>query len=115
MKHSPAPWRIGNKQERAVLDANGSQIAVLPESLKDDAALIASSPDLLEACKMALLFIDLCGPGGDGTKSALRILNRAIAKAEGMPYLTVIDDNVPHTDDFVQKMIDHVSKSKGNG
>ncbi len=78
MKHSPAPWRIGKKQERAVLDANGSQIAVLPESLKADAALIASSPDLLEACKGAL-----ASSTSEQWDEVLIQLKSAIAKAEG--------------------------------
>lgn len=77
MKHSPAPWRIGNKQERAILDANGSQIAVLPESLKADAALIAAAPEMYEVMKgLEALGSDIAPYWAERIKSA-------IAKAEG--------------------------------
>ncbi len=78
MKHSPAPWRIGKKQERAILDANGSQIAVLPESLKADAALIAAAPEMYEVMKgLEALGSDIAPYWAERIKSA-------IAKAEGI-------------------------------
>ena len=88
MKHSPAPWRIGKKQERAILDANGSQIAVLPESLKPDAALIAAAPEMLKQLKAAIEFLDKYW----GTTATYQLIEdyeeyhairSVIAKAEG--------------------------------
>ncbi len=46
----------------------------------DNATLIAASPELLEACKAAMAFLDEKGYGGD----IYRILKTAINKAEGM-------------------------------
>jgi len=83
MAHSPAPWTVDPVYGDSVgNETNQIQIAY-DITNPSDAALIAAAPDLLEACKMAAVYIDLCGPGGDGTKSALRILNQAIAKAKG--------------------------------
>ena len=85
--HSPGPWRVGKKQERAILDANGSQIAVIPDSLKPDAALIAAAPEMLDALKHASsilgrLYHNIQLDTGD-TAIAYQLISLAIAKAEG--------------------------------
>lgn len=74
MTHSPAPWRIGRKQQRAVLDANGSQIAVIPKSIKADAALIAAAPEMYKALVLAYM---------NPHNGYIDAICEAISKAEG--------------------------------
>ena len=67
-KHTPGPWQsIPAKTEGLNQEAN--------------ALLIAAAPDLLEACKAALLALEDSPLHIDGPTS--RIVEAAIAKAEG--------------------------------
>lgn len=51
-----------------------------------DARLIAAAPELLEACKRALAYIDLSGVGDyPGDQAEIGALLAVIKKAEGLP------------------------------
>ncbi len=85
MTHTPVPWKVVPFVDATIIDSEtesgyGTEICRLhgrPEHL-DNARLIASAPDLLEACKMAVTEIywsdhpELCDK-----------INAAIAKATG--------------------------------
>lgn len=100
-KHTPGPWyaaNMGNDHQGLVVsEATGANIAVTYD--KRDAALVATAPALLEACKLSLEWIEqILGQGAsdsirclltdtqptsqDGTL-AKRFLVETIAKAEG--------------------------------
>jgi len=49
----------------------------------DDARLIAAAPDLLEACRMALLWVARAPGQRIGDEATLAVLKAAITKAEG--------------------------------
>lgn len=66
MSHSPAPWKWREDTPSHLIDANGGFVVYLGAEFypddpggcgerpdPDDASLIAASPDLLEACKVA--------------------------------------------------------------
>ena len=110
-KHTPGPWEIGkNTNEKGDLyiwkagnyfgdHAIATVHGEIQESGKANARLIASCPELLEACKEALLVLqslpdweeieDVVGYTDNGEDSepftlhASNLLQQAIAKAEG--------------------------------
>jgi hypothetical protein len=94
VKHTPGPWHRedGESDFQMVTDDHGEAVCylfdekfdgkqVLLQGIEPDRAnadLIASAPDLLEACELALQYI------GDGTgEYALSALEDAITKAKG--------------------------------
>lgn len=88
-RHTPGPWRWtddgnGNKYGRNRLEpcvVSGTVEGMIDVD-DDDAALIAASPELLEALK--LLYAHLFGPKPSQSLSEIDDLCRAaIAKAEG--------------------------------
>ena len=84
MGYTPGPWEIEDCSNGGKVVKRGgpgkvlqSHIQVIPD---DDAYLIAAAPELLEACKQALLRLNDLGNGSVRTK---QILQAAINKAEG--------------------------------
>ena len=89
-KHTPGPWTTGDRQtfrRHGVFAENNLLIADCRTNLADDPAranaiLVASAPDLLEACRDAL---DIANSYSHipALGKACAILIAAIAKAEG--------------------------------
>lgn len=100
-KHTPRPWRIeGRTPENAIIiRAESSWPALVPEfnevvrdsEQEANARLIASAPELLEACKVMLAAAswndrDKCwniGPMAETEDGKITLLKAAISKAEG--------------------------------
>lgn len=97
-KHTPGPWQTFEPDmehpSRARVGALDGQVdiynAPLTRETEANARLIAAAPDLLEACKDAVVDItDFADPNGEfeftpeGARSLINRLNRAIARAEG--------------------------------
>ena len=91
-KHTPGPWERETEDSLYILhkleDDNCIDVAqvyclgVTEEEWKANARLIAASPDLLEACKMAYDRLDL--NNGEGEENEfIEQLNKAIIKAGG--------------------------------
>jgi hypothetical protein len=81
--HTPGPWTV---DRIAVLDEFSKAVALaVPRSMEyctyANARLIAAAPELLEALKAALPWIETCEEGEEAT----RIGWAAIAKATGEP------------------------------
>jgi hypothetical protein len=86
-KHTEGPWTATGWQDTVVNDSEGNTLALYPggdcslETVQANASLIAAAPELYEACRRALDFIDdLPIPGNS---IILRDLRDVIAKAEG--------------------------------
>jgi hypothetical protein len=88
MTHTPGPWthevhQLSEGFSGIVYAANGMRVGTDHLS-EDDARLIAASPDLLEACKALVRFVD-----SHGSEHINRVpfaaARAAIAKAEGKP------------------------------
>lgn len=70
MKHSPGPWTIAESSPRSnqdnisIRDADGTSICrcwknkLETEQVQANAQLVAASPELLDALKMGVLFVD---------------------------------------------------------
>ena len=107
MNHTPGPWFQGFSDGRRVVDGNGASVAWTytarngrPHSeVKANARLISAAPELLEACKEAMV-LGSHGVGSVNTSDdpdckanaernmsecirIMRVLSAAIAKAEG--------------------------------
>jgi len=89
MKHTPGPWRVeksGYTQIACLVYAGDYPVlnTAVPPSSKEEwesnAKLIAAAPDLLEACKKALIHFDHLGLVG--TNGIMEDLRQAIKKAE---------------------------------
>lgn len=91
MKHTPGPWISGAINEGYSVRRPGAGTCVIaivrnreglrirvPEETLANALLIASAPDLLEACKAALSFLE----DYDGDLIPRKKLAEAIQKAE---------------------------------
>ena len=84
-KHTPGPWKIRSFYNQDIVyinaeDDKGFGIAeILGENKEANARLIASAPELLEACKV-ILDADM---GKSLPKSYRTMLEQAIAKVEG--------------------------------
>jgi hypothetical protein len=100
IKHTPGPWCIEPKERvdhpldvcsvegARVARCNGISAYNTPDVCRANAYLIASAPELLEACRDALTdlrdFIEQCIEDADDSDYAtVRKLEEAIAKAEG--------------------------------
>jgi len=88
MKHTPGTWNYVYGSDREFVAKTTSNAKPYRDDKEEraNARLIASSPDLLEACKMILELLDYMtttqySAGYD--KPARIILNQVIAKAEG--------------------------------
>lgn len=88
-KHTPGPWRISNVlSNRLQIGVKGEEIAALQygENKEANAHLIAAAPEMLEALHLAVGHLEQ-RQVLDGVKShrtnTLKVLNAAIAKAEG--------------------------------
>jgi len=88
MKHTQGKWEVVNGANTFYIIYKGDQTIYLAKTISDskqdkaNAKLIASAPDLLEACKLFL------APKNKWTKEevtaeALDLMKQAIAKAEG--------------------------------
>lgn len=89
MTHTPGPWyavdngyyiyiKIGdNICAPSVADVCASKFLEGGDNSKANAALIAAAPELLQALKMAQLWLDIDG------RYDMQAINAAIAKAEG--------------------------------
>lgn len=86
---SPGPWRARPSQSevggRVVLDARGTRVALAygGPGTDADAALIASAPELLEACREALDLLDVGVDQAADPAGCMRRLADAIARATG--------------------------------
>lgn len=85
MKHTPGPWKIGTEGYRVyggsygVAAIEGTSGAASKEA-EANARLIASAPELLAACEMALEHLKVLTVGYTPTRERLE---RVIAKAKG--------------------------------
>lgn len=96
LKHTPGPWYVNAhdicKGSMAVAAVYGTSSHAFAAEAKANAHLIAAAPELLAAAVKALELIDgyidvTDGPDGkpaaNGAMQAARVLQTAIAKAEG--------------------------------
>lgn len=90
-KHTPGPWTVRNDfklPKTYVCSTDGLKVARMMWDTKDgesNARLIAAAPDLLWALRYAAMFISYSEALSEskGAKDVLRVLDSAIAKAEG--------------------------------
>lgn len=89
-KHTPGPWKyfpnVGPTKV-LIVEEDGSTVVELSTRVRDsrliaNARLIAAAPELLEACKAGLHYLNT-HEGGWETPIARDEMNAAIAKAEG--------------------------------
>lgn len=83
-KHTPGPWEAFTEESFsgwwAVQDGNGHEIGSGDGGFdEEDARLMASAPELLEALEEAVCALDVCGKDYRATE----IGRAAIAKAKG--------------------------------
>lgn len=80
-KHTQGPWEIsGNTLINVTGEPANIQVAIVNECRPSDAKLIAAAPDMYEALKGALPFIELY----NGSASNLaRSIQKALDKAKG--------------------------------
>ena len=84
MKHTPGPWRIGLRRDKSIWLSIGDP-KTGPHFQGDlvasiaDARLIASAPDLLEACQE---FVRKCECGEAKSKRSYAQMKAVIARAE---------------------------------
>ena len=97
MKHTPGPWNASafggpHNQGLVIAESTGANVAVIYDI--KDAELVAASPDLLEACKLArdlvanaVRFKNDRQPDTrlDTISNLYYVLSSAISKAEGQP------------------------------
>lgn len=80
------PWTLIQDPRGWTLHSNGRDITAEPfDCTEDDARLIAAAPELLAACKRALLLVELEIIRDDSTPSVSEQIRRAIAAAEERP------------------------------
>ena len=82
MEHTPGPWyetkTAGNHQGLVISENTGETIALTYKIT--NALLIAAAPDLLEACKMVVRYVD---EGIRVESEYSEMCREAISKAEG--------------------------------
>jgi hypothetical protein len=79
-KHTPGPWRV------EIIGTFGyTVVGPAKEQSEANAHLIAAAPELLEACRRALIVLDMfvSSDRGEQEGSTRDIIVSAIAKAEG--------------------------------
>src|SRR5262249_39298471 len=90
-KHTPGPWVIHLAQTVCIRPASSDTLIArlfgARSKAETNARLIAAAPDLLEACKRALPYLQdhiaLTRHEGPGNRIALDLCEEAIRKAEG--------------------------------
>ena len=94
-KHTPGPWKVDKVKSHPWIvtctDKNlGCQNTLVEVGYKPNAYLIASAPELLEACKFAILFVKSYRKNGQGTvlwnksdENDFQKMRQAIKKAKG--------------------------------
>lgn len=83
-KHSPGPWLSVGADGfcMSIWDAKAETVCEFKEPPDmADVRLLRAAPELLEACKAALLHLDVMS--GEGVPGVREFLVAAIAKAEG--------------------------------
>jgi hypothetical protein len=89
MKTTPGPWEIsGSWGISKIISSKTSQVAMVdgrsPEETEANAHLLASAPELLEACKIILpTLLDSSNQTSPGIDKRIALLQKAIIKAEG--------------------------------
>jgi hypothetical protein len=85
-KHTPAPWRIewhktDERGQNMIYADDNIPVAIITVHNRANAQLIASAPELLEACKRIKIFMEstLCD---EEDRPVYDMLNQAIKKAE---------------------------------
>lgn len=88
MAHTPGPW--GVNADHFVESGDGTLICDPhiepdgdPPELESNAALLAAAPDLLEACRDVLPFLQAQAELGLDVVTEIEAMERAIAKADG--------------------------------
>lgn len=87
-KHTPVPWKVSGKFIISEPNLAIAELSVVPEIVAN-ARLIASAPELLEACKDLIGQVEQAQKGfiryiGSPTMDfAIKQTEQAIAKAEG--------------------------------
>ena len=94
-KHTPGPWKVeiveSGKDEvyariKGIAFTDGIKVGVykkkLPEEAKANARLIATAPELLGACKEALIDLEFLKDYIPRDSNSIKRLKQAIAKAE---------------------------------
>ena len=90
MKHTPGPWRVGDRFNTVFGPPNGNSspeiIAYAHKGIRANATLIAAAPDMLVALQVWLDCLTHPNiPMSEATRLDLIILSKAaIAKAEGV-------------------------------
>lgn len=92
-EHTPGPWRVEalNRDTLTIRSRDGAVVANTPAHSPANAALIAAAPDLLEALKALIPFMNMAfaaegdtfGFHRNDANDALISAERTIAKAEG--------------------------------
>jgi len=89
-KHTPGPWTFIESDDARIPDriigANGAPVVSGSIVGRDDAALIASAPDLLAALEAADAWVAMYHdePGHDAASRCMtKVIRAAIAKATG--------------------------------
>jgi hypothetical protein len=87
-KHTPGPWRTGGSKAPFTVHRHNRVFGHVCADIQNwnDAALIASAPDLLAALMASEAWVGLYEgmPGHDAAaQSMLRVIRAAIAKATG--------------------------------
>jgi hypothetical protein len=77
MKHTKGPWKIDEYGD--ISSSRGIKVVIDENMKKANARLIASAPDLLEACKFTLTCIK---ENWSDLSNAGAMLEQAISKAE---------------------------------
>jgi len=89
-KHTPGPWstaarKKGGQKTVICADTGGRYMYLVGEvSNETDARLIAAAPDMLEACRRALSYIERDEAAHGREFGEGNIIRAAIAKAEGL-------------------------------
>ncbi len=89
-KHTPGPWKIGVRQptsDKFIYSSNGGEVADCDRKTNfhdenlANARLIASAPELLDACELLFKTLDALDYFRDCPEAMM--LKRVIAKAKG--------------------------------
>ena len=89
MRITGTPFRVnGSFNNRPIVwveDANGKRVCTVRSCEEDSsrANLLAAAPDLLRACFNAVARFDDYANAGDSVQDEIKVLEAAIAKAEG--------------------------------
>ncbi len=87
VKHTPGPWSVDDNPKSDFIDIEPMVCRIERGTLAhlDNARLIAAAPELLEACKIALVTAYEADVASDEDGGWMVKMRAAIAKAEGKP------------------------------